>query len=446
MPKKTSGPPKPEALIILQHRPLKRLVVYRGYGFLTGYNDVANTLHQVLGLPLKVNQNTKQVSFPETKRNEYEPLLNANGYELGIEDAAMDSAYYECETVILATIEERGVALAEEFYDNFEVDLVSVVLLNAITKNLVFETPEGYKLTGSGLAAAKEALALVPNETAQIKNLTTLEEESLQKCEAIVFAHLNSGLAAGEALWEIRNKKLYLKTHPNITAYFWDRFKLSKVRAYQLMRASEAARDALGHGAVQLQPVPLSWQTNEGASENLQPNEAQAAELSRVSREMRAAVFSITAASAPRDEQGRPQLTAPHIRAAAKILTEIAKSRAVEVDGVQYPLGEMLTHQIMQEAHEASMRWVEERKENAKRAAAKHPSRGPAGSGPLLRIFCTYHQQQPTKALDPGEPIKLTLECNCEFILSLETGMWKFIRNTNLKGLVMSDETPIDQF
>lgn len=70
--------------------------------------------------------------------------------------------------------------------------------------------------------------------------LTVAESERLADLERVVSHGLESFFAVGEALAEIRDRRLYRVTHDTWLGYLSERWELSPNRGYQLMAASEA--------------------------------------------------------------------------------------------------------------------------------------------------------------------------------------------------------------
>lgn len=417
----------------------KPLRVYRHEGHILAFYDDATRLSKVLGLALQENDGLQQTAFPADDLTTRSAQLKKAGFELIIEDYTPPSAYQQTLMVVLTLLEERAPILTPEFYGYGEVELINTVLFNAVTQNLLYLTPEGYRLTGAGRMRQKEVQSLTPSVFVGSESLSQQDAGRLQMCESIIYEHLQSGLAAGAALWEIRAKKLYRNTHRRFEEYLWDRFRLSKQRAYQLMDAQKAIsqmRERLPDV-----PLPVHWQLTAADLAAQDVAEAHGKELHHIDVEMRAAVFAIATQSAQRDENGAPVLTANHIRATRKILVDIVKSRSVEVDGTQHPLGELLTHQIMEEAHEGAQQWIAQKREREQRL------RGLGGNlwgraTPLLKIFCTFHQQQPITHWLAENGLVLILGCGCEFGLN-EQGEGRFMANKLVEKLMPSEDTPL---
>jgi hypothetical protein len=71
-------------------------------------------------------------------------------------------------------------------------------------------------------------------------DLTTIDVTNLERCEhkgRVTFVDV------GLALTEIRDKKLYRRDYGTFEAYCQKRWKFSRVRAYQLIRAAKLVSD-----------------------------------------------------------------------------------------------------------------------------------------------------------------------------------------------------------
>jgi hypothetical protein len=78
--------------------------------------------------------------------------------------------------------------------------------------------------------------------------LTCAEQCRLEDLERIVDDGLEKFLATGQALSEIRNKRLFRCTHPTFEAYCRSRFSLARSSADQLLRSSMVAEHLLNNG------------------------------------------------------------------------------------------------------------------------------------------------------------------------------------------------------
>jgi hypothetical protein len=79
--------------------------------------------------------------------------------------------------------------------------------------------------------------------TTEIVHLTTSEQQELARCEDIVSRGMQTFIEVGNALAEIREKRLYRAAHATFAAYCQERWQLSRPRVYQLMEAADVAGD-----------------------------------------------------------------------------------------------------------------------------------------------------------------------------------------------------------
>jgi hypothetical protein len=73
--------------------------------------------------------------------------------------------------------------------------------------------------------------------------LTKHEEHRLVECEQIIIDGLNTFMEVGQALMEIRNRRLYRQEYKTFEAYAHQRWGIKRQRAYELMGASEVTRN-----------------------------------------------------------------------------------------------------------------------------------------------------------------------------------------------------------
>lgn len=78
------------------------------------------------------------------------------------------------------------------------------------------------------------------NET-QTTALSTTEHADLARCEAVVARGVLTFIEVGNALMEIRDRRLYRAAHRTFAEYCAERWGMSRQRAYQLMGASDIA-------------------------------------------------------------------------------------------------------------------------------------------------------------------------------------------------------------
>lgn len=91
---------------------------------------------------------------------------------------------------------------------------------------------------------AHEALALEEMEipgSQSLAPLTKHETHRFDECEEIINKGITTFIDVGQALAEIRNRKLYRSEHRTFEAYCHSRWHLKRQRAYEIMGASEVA-------------------------------------------------------------------------------------------------------------------------------------------------------------------------------------------------------------
>lgn len=138
-------------------------------------------------------------------------------------------------------------------------------------------------------------------KTAVRDALSVVERRSLSKLEAEIEEKSKAFLEVGNALAEIRDKRLYRESHKTFEAYCKSRWGYEKSYSYDLIATKEVAdfvRNCGQNGAL--------------------VTESQARELRKIPKEKRKEVFEAAVASAPKGDDGVPQLTAKVIREAAK--------------------------------------------------------------------------------------------------------------------------------
>jgi hypothetical protein len=73
--------------------------------------------------------------------------------------------------------------------------------------------------------------------------LSVNEERRFQECEKIITDGLNTFMEVGQALTEIRNRRLYREDFKTFEAYAHQKWGIKRQRAYELMGASEVTRN-----------------------------------------------------------------------------------------------------------------------------------------------------------------------------------------------------------
>lgn len=81
---------------------------------------------------------------------------------------------------------------------------------------------------------------LVPtfNEPIELSSLDSEEKVRLTQCEKIIEKGFNTFTEVGNALFEIRNNKLYRENHTTFEEYCKEKWQIKRQRAYELMDAA----------------------------------------------------------------------------------------------------------------------------------------------------------------------------------------------------------------
>lgn len=86
-----------------------------------------------------------------------------------------------------------------------------------------------------------EQLEVVSSKVIPISVMTTEERSALARNEATIARGLSVFMEVGNALMDIRDRKLYRDQHATFEAYLNDRWGISRTRGYQLMSAAQTA-------------------------------------------------------------------------------------------------------------------------------------------------------------------------------------------------------------
>jgi hypothetical protein len=80
-----------------------------------------------------------------------------------------------------------------------------------------------------------------------MNTLTVEEKRTLKQCENVIETGVRTFVEIGNALVEIRDKRLYKETHSDFRVYCKDRWGFEKSRAYQLIGAAKVSEN-VHHG------------------------------------------------------------------------------------------------------------------------------------------------------------------------------------------------------
>lgn len=171
--------------------------------------------------------------------------------------------------------------------------------------------------------------------------LSVEESEHLQRCESVIKGGLDTFYAVGSALAEIREARLYREAYATFEDYCQGKWAMGRRYANQLIGAAEVVA-SLGAMA----PIPET--------------ERQARELTHVDPELQKAVWQITLETAPRDDEGKPVVTASHIKSVASVVKGIVESGGLDDGtGEVKPLGVLVDAAVTEETYERLMRQKE---------------------------------------------------------------------------------------
>src|SRR5258705_1202217 len=194
------------------------------------------------------------------------------------------------------------------------------------------------------------------------ESLTPTEKRELMSAESQIAAGLETFNEVASALYVIREKRLYRESFQNFETYCRERWEIGRRYANRLIEAGEVMRN-LGP----IDPKP--------------ENEAQARELARNVKEIQAAAMQVAHKTAPHDDDGKPIMTARHIRAVSDTLTAILlEGNLDDGSGEPKPIGALLDAAITEEVYERLMRQKTYIREHAEKKQERENSK--AGVGP----------------------------------------------------------------
>jgi len=127
--------------------------------------------------------------------------------------------------------------------------------------------------------------------------LSSTELATLASYETVIEQGLESFVEVGNALAAIRDGRLYRSEFSTFEAYCQDKWSLGKSHVYRLIDAADVAAD--------FSPIGDKPQS-----------ESQARPLKQVPKEDRATVWREAVDTAPKNDAGKPLVTAKHVQAA----------------------------------------------------------------------------------------------------------------------------------
>lgn len=140
------------------------------------------------------------------------------------------------------------------------------------------------------------------NQVEPVKDLSVQEEKRLEQLENVVVENFQTFVQVGQALAEIRDRKLYRRKAMTFEKYCKELFDIAKSRAYELISAADVVEN-VRHGG----------RFNDEQQILLPLNERQVRPLAKLRPEQQIAVWQAAVDSAP---QGK--VTASHINSVVK--------------------------------------------------------------------------------------------------------------------------------
>ena len=140
------------------------------------------------------------------------------------------------------------------------------------------------------------------NQNEPVKDLSTQEEKRLEQLEDVVVENFKTFVQVGQALAEIKERKLYRMKALTFEKYCKELFDIAKSRAYQLIEAADVVQNVHNCGRF-----------DDDRKSLLPLNEGQARPLAKLRPEQQLAVWQAAVESAPKGK-----LTASHVQKVVK--------------------------------------------------------------------------------------------------------------------------------
>lgn len=216
-------------------------------------------------------------------------------------------------------------------------------------------------------------LVVAPQDIETVLPLTTDETRRFKECEKIIQRGLATFYEVGNALADIRGSRLYRISYATFEDYCRERWQMSRFYAHRLIDAAQVVENLLPIG-------------------NIPSSEAQARELASYESEVQKAVWHVALSTAPTDAEGKPTMTAAHIRSVANVLTEVVKGGGMDDgSGEMKPLGDLIDAAVTEETYERMMRqkqYIKDKMESEDKTKAKREHKAhhlpPDADVPLL--------------------------------------------------------------
>ncbi|MEA5405611.1 hypothetical protein VB776_21920 [Arcicella sp. DC2W] len=158
-------------------------------------------------------------------------------------------------------------------------------------------------------------------ESTTLSALNTIELDRLSLCESVIEKGLNTFIEVGNALFEIRNNKLYRDKFTTFESYCRDRWNLKRQRAYELMDAAAVVNT--------LSEISDKNEQDSQVSIIVPTKESHAAALSKVPEEFRSQVWE---KALEKNQSSGKVITARMIDNIAKELGNIAIEVSPDVE------------------------------------------------------------------------------------------------------------------
>jgi len=159
--------------------------------------------------------------------------------------------------------------------------------------------------------------------------LNAYEAIELRRCEGVVEKGLVAFLDVGQALWQIRQSRLYREKHTTFEEYVEDRWLMSKSQAYRLISATEIVHQIEEAGS----PI------GDNGEHLLPANAAQARPLSQLAKHQRAGAWQTAV------EKAGGQPTAQVVQ---EVVSEMLPPKPEKADAAALPLFDVETTQEAQ--------------------------------------------------------------------------------------------------
>lgn len=149
--------------------------------------------------------------------------------------------------------------------------------------------------------------------------LTTDEAADRAKHERTISQGMQSFVDVGIALREIRDRRLFRDTHPTFEEYLEGKWEMSLPRAKQFIVAAEVETEVSPPPAKNCETATNVAKTPVAASKTTIPSEGVARAVAESApKGKRKEVWDKAVKTAPKDEKGKPQVTAAHVRRVAR--------------------------------------------------------------------------------------------------------------------------------